>query len=159
MAVEEFDPEENHLIMKKLPALCALLLLLTAAGCNRGPERVPVSGQVLIDGKPLTMGHVQVQPAGARASLGDIDATGRFTLYAKKPSDPGVVLGEHDVAIHAIEVINAGSQRRLVPPLYETPSESKLKVNITGPTDNLTINLTWEGSGKKGPYIENFGKE
>lgn len=144
-----------------MKSLCGLvcLLALVIAGCNKGPERVPVSGQVLIDGQPLTIGHVQVQPAGARPSLGKLDANGRFTLYAKEPSEPGVTVGEHDVVIHAIEVLNAGSQRRHVPPLYENAAESKLKAKIDGPTDNLVINLTWEGSGKKGPYIEKMAKE
>lgn len=146
--------------MKQLLQLLSLLLFpFLTAGCDKSPERVPVSGQVLIDGKPLTHGFVQVQPDGARASLGKLDASGRFTLYAKEPSEPGVVIGDHPVAIHAIEVLNAGSQRRLAPEKYESPADSNLRVNITGPTDNLVINLTWEGSGKKGPYLESFGKE
>ncbi len=144
-----------------MKSLCGLVCLLTLAiaGCNKGPERVPVSGQVLIDGKPLTVGHIELHPTGARRSQGKIDDKGRFTLYAKEPNEPGVTIGEHDVVIHAIEVINAGSQRRHVPPLYENAEESKLKAKIDGPTDNLVINLTWEGSGKKGPYLEKMAKE
>lgn len=137
---------------------CAAVLLFLAGCGNKGPERVTVSGQVLIDGKPLTLGTVKVMPVGARASMGNLDANGRFTLMAKKEV-AGLPLGEHPVEIIAIEVLNAGSQRRLVPPLYEDHKVSNLKVNITGPTDNLVINLTWAGSGKKGPYVEKFGKE
>jgi len=137
--------------------LCLLLPSLTACG-SKGPERVHVSGQVLIDGKPLTHGFVRILPDGARPSLGQLEKDGRFTLEAKKEI-PGVPLGEHPVEIHAIEVLNAGSQRRHVPPLYEDHAASNLKVKIDGPTDNLVINLTWQGSGKKGPYVESFGKE
>lgn len=139
--------------------LLPLLMLPILGGCgNKAPERVPVSGQVLIDGKPLTQGFVRILPDGARPSLGQIDASGRFTLEAKKDV-PGVPLGEHPVEIHAIEVLNAGSQRRHVPALYENPELSKLRVKIDGATEALVINLTWEGSGKKGPYVESFGKE
>jgi len=139
--------------------LLTLILFPHLVGCgNSGPERVAVSGQVLIDGKPLAHGFVRLLPDGARPSLGKLDASGLFTLEAKNDS-PGVPLGEHPVEIHAIEVLNAGSQRRHVPPLYENPTVSKLKVKIDGPTDALLINLTWEGSGKKGPYVESFGKE
>lgn len=138
--------------------LFTLLLLPLSACGNKGPERVPVSGQVLIDGKPLTHGFVRILPDGARASLGKLDAAGRFTLEAKK-DQPGVPLGEHPVEIIAIEVLNAGSQRRHVPPIYEDHAASKLRVKIDGATEALVINLTWEGSGKKGPYVESFGKE
>jgi hypothetical protein len=136
-----------------------LLIVLCLAGCgDKAPERVPVSGQVLIDGKPLTQGFVRILPDGARPSLGKLDANGRFTLEAKQDV-PGVPLGEHPVEIHAIEVLNAGSQRRHVPALYENHELSKLRVKIDGATEALVINLTWEGSGKKGPYVESFGKE
>ena len=139
--------------------LLLTFVFLALAGCSKsGPERVPVSGQVLIDGKPLTQGFVRILPDGARPSLGKLDANGRFTLEAKKDS-PGVPLGEHPVEIHAIEVLNAGSQRRHVPPLYEDHAASKLKVKIDGATEALVINLTWQDSGKKGPYVESFGKE
>lgn len=135
------------------------ILFVSLAGCGKSaPERVLVSGQVLIDDKPLTMGFVRILPDNARPSTGQIDANGRFTLEAKKDT-PGVPLGEHPVEIIAIEVLNAGSQRRHVPPIYEDHAASKLKVKIDGPTENLVIKLTWEGSGKKGPFVESFGKE
>ena len=53
----------------KLPAsawlLPALAMVCSMAGCGDGrPTRVPVSGQVLIDGAPLTHGYVRFTPAG-----------------------------------------------------------------------------------------------
>lgn len=137
-------------------AVCLLALFL---GCgSEAPQRVPVSGKVLIDGKPLTHGVVKVMPDGARPSMGNVDENGAFTLTAQAPGD-GVTLGEHPVEIFAIKPVNGSSQWRYVPSMYEDHTTSNLKVNIPGPTDNLVIHLTWKGSGQKGPYLEKTDKE
>lgn len=130
-------------------------LLLLAVGCSKGPEIVPVSGQVLIDGKPLTHGFVQVAPKGFRAASGKIGPDGRFTLTTLKPGD-GCLVGTHPAAVIATESINAGSQRWHAPKKYQDFATSGLTVTVTGPTDSLTIELTWDG-GK--PFIQYFGKE
>ncbi len=47
--------------------LLTTLSVVVLPGCGDGrPTRVPISGQVLIDGKPLTTGAVRLVPAGAR---------------------------------------------------------------------------------------------
>lgn len=61
-------------------------LVFAAAGCGDGrPERVPISGQVLLDGQPLTYGYVRFVPEGARASGGGLDENGRFVLGCLRP--------------------------------------------------------------------------
>lgn len=124
-------------------------------GCDSGPRVVPVSGTVLIDGKPLTHGVVQVIPDGGRAAVGDIQSDGRFTLTTFKSND-GCILGEHRVAIIAHETLGAGSQRWHAPKKYIDPTTSELTAAITGPTNDLTLSLTW---GDEKPFVETFGRE
>ncbi len=137
-------------------ALVALAaLLLSTAGCVRGPRIVPVSGQVLIDGKPLEHGFVQVIPEGYRAASGKIGPDGRFQLTTFAPND-GCAVGSHPATVIGVETINPTSQRWHAPKKYADPATSGLTVTIEGPTDSLTIKLTWDG-GK--PFVEHFSKE
>lgn len=123
------------------------LLALTAAfigGCGDGrPKRVPVSGQVFIDGKPLaagTDGFIRVEPTDGRAATGKIDPTnGTFTLTTYETSD-GCIQGTHGVAV----VVNAtisGKLIPLIPDRYSRADTSGLSVTIDGPTDSLKIEL------------------
>jgi len=70
--------------------LLLFLLSLFAIGCSDGrPDRVPVSGQVLIDGKPLTCGGVTFIPDGHRASHGTIGHWRTTVLLTLYPVEPG----------------------------------------------------------------------
>lgn len=134
-------------------ALNSVLLssLLFVVGCNDGlPTRVPVSGRVLIDGQPLKCGFVRFVPADARASMGTLDADGRFKLYCFKPDD-GAVLGLHRVEVSGRERIREGELRWHAPTKYASFQTSGLTQEITGPTDSVLIELSWEG-GK--PFLE-----
>lgn len=122
-----------------------LLVALAAAGCGDGrPARYPVSGQVLIDGKPLTYGYVKFVPNDARPSGGYVDEQGRFTLgcFAK---DDGVIPGIHRVEVDAAESI--GSKERLwhAPKKYSNFNSSGLTQEVNEPMDAVVINLTWDG--------------
>jgi hypothetical protein len=134
----------SALVIALLPS-CLLLL-----GCNKGPEIVPVSGQVLIDGKPLEHGYIRVLPTGGRAAQAEIRKEGKFTLTTKVEGD-GCLLGTHVVAIIALEIIGPGKQRWHAPNKYRKAKTSGLTVQIDGPTDDLTVELTWDG-GK--PFID-----
>jgi len=127
------------------------LLFPLVAGCGDGrPRRVPVSGQVLIDGKPLTRGFIRLVPEGARPAAGQIGPDGRFTLKTFEPGD-GAVTGRHEVSVTAVESLSDTVQRWYTPKKYADPSTSGLTVTINEPTDSLLIELTWDG-GK--PFIE-----
>lgn len=124
------------------------------AGCDDGrPTRVPISGQVLIDGKPLTLGFIRFIAEKQRPASSEIGPDGRFTLgtYGK---DDGVVLGTHKVTISACEVLGPRRQRWLAPKRYARPNSTDQEVKIDGPTDDLVIELTWDG-GK--PFVERSG--
>ncbi|MGI9429121.1 MAG: hypothetical protein ACR2NM_10715 [Bythopirellula sp.] len=120
-------------------------------GCDDGrPDRVKVSGKVLIDGEPLTQGIVQFVPDGARPAAGKLDQDGRFTLTCYDGGD-GVVLGTHKVMIAAKEVLGESKVRWLAPPKYADFRNSGLSYEISEPTDDLVIELTWNG-GK--PFVQ-----
>lgn len=131
----------------------AIVLAIAAAtlGCSDGlPTRVPVSGVVLIDGKPLTSGSIMVVPAGQRPAGGSIGPDGRFTLSCFAQND-GVVPGTHRVAVQANEHIGERETRWLAPKKYGNVATSGLTLTVAEPTDDVVINLSWDG---KKPFVE-----
>lgn len=134
-----------------LPLVLCLAALCVVAGCGQGrPDRVAVSGQVLIDGQPLTQGLIQFVPEGARPSGGKLDANGRFKLTCYDGGD-GIVPGTHRVMISAKEILSESKVRWHAPPKYADFRESGLVFTIEEPTDSLKIELTWDG-GK--PFVQ-----
>ncbi|MDZ4657552.1 MAG: hypothetical protein SH868_08220 [Bythopirellula sp.] len=133
----------------QIAALLTILLLATGCGESR-PARVTVSGHVLIDGQPLTVGNIKFVPDGARPSSGKLDAEGKFTLTCYDGGD-GVVPGRHRAQISAMEVISASKVRWMAPPKYADFRTSELEFEINEPTDDLKIELTWDG-GK--PFVQ-----
>jgi hypothetical protein len=128
-----------------------MAFVLLAVGCGDGrPSRVPVSGRVLIDGKPLTFGYVRLVPENARAATAQIKPDGRFTLKTFEEGD-GAVLGTHPIMIQAAERLTETKQRWHAPKKYANPKTSGLTATIDGPTDSLLIELTWDGGR---PFIE-----
>ena len=143
---------EFALPLRPLPLLAVLFAILAAAGCGDGrPARVPVSGQVLIDGQPLTHGYVRFTPANSRASTGQLDSQGRFTLTCFESGD-GAVIGTHKVSVMAQEPIGQESIKWHAPKKYADPETSNLTQQITAPTDSIVINLTW--GSQTGPFTE-----
>jgi hypothetical protein len=129
----------------------AVLLVGVFAGCGDGrPRRVPVSGQVLIDGKPLRCGYVRVLPEKSRAATGTIDKQGRFQLTTFDPGD-GCVPGTHPVEVFAAEKAGPSAVRWLIPKDYQDEATSGLTVTIKEPTDSLVIKLSWKGGQ---PFVE-----
>jgi hypothetical protein len=132
-----------------LTIACCLTL-----GCGDGrPQRVPVSGQVLIDGKPLTTGGVRFTPLSGRPSSGSIDSEGRFSLMTYEAGD-GCTLGAHRISVVAVEQVNSSTRRWNAPKSYASPQTSGLAQTIEGPVDSLKIELTW--GNQKGPIVENI---
>lgn len=82
-----------------------------AAGCGQDrPDRVRVSGQVLIDGQPLTCGFVRIMAENARPATGTIGPDGRFTLTSFDKED-GCVPSKHPAMVLAVESVGANAQR------------------------------------------------
>ena len=134
-------------------------MLLLASGCgNKGPKPVPVSGMVMIDGKPLAGGFIRVVPEGGRPSGGTIGTDGRFTLGCFT-NDDGCLTGTHKVEIQGFESLSETRRKWLAPRKYASTGTSGLTVAINGPTDALRIDLTWAGSPEKGPFVEEMAGE
>lgn len=130
-----------------------LLTLIVVFGCSDGrPPRVLVSGNVVIDGQPLKCGSVRFIPAGARPSRGSLDQNGRFTLTCFDPND-GVVLGTHRVEVAGCEELGPSKVFWHAPQKYADANTSGIAKEISGPTDSLLIELTWDG-GK--PFLQTF---
>ena len=128
-----------------------LLQMIAIGGCGDGrPKLVPVSGRVLIDGKPLEIGFVHVVPPGDRPAIGKLGPKGRFTLTTFDDND-GCVLGKHPVAVIANKHIGSADLQWFAPIKYGDIATSGLQIDVSGPRDDVEINLTWDG-GK--PFIE-----
>lgn len=86
-------------------ALFPICLLL--AGCG-GSGIVAVSGKLTFKGKPVTNAFVNFVPAdGGRPSMGETDASGKFTL-TYDPQTKGVRTGKHKVFVTYNAVADAG---------------------------------------------------
>jgi len=90
---------------QRVTAVAVALVLLTTTGCGGGPKYVPVSGVVLLDGKPYGKAVVSFQPLGTsenpnpgRGSSAYTDENGRFVLKSDDGTD-GAVVGKHIVRI------------------------------------------------------------
>ena len=124
-----------------------------ASGCSDGkPHPVKVSGQVFLNGQPLSFkgdGFIQVVPQNSRAATGRINPQdGTFSLTTTEPGD-GVMPGKHPVTIKVTAVGHHGNAVGLLPDAYAHTSTSDLEVTIDQPTDTLRIDLT--GKLKKPP--------
>jgi hypothetical protein len=139
--------------MTRSPAILAIAL--ASLGCSSQPKIVPVSGIVLIDGQPLKHGQILVAPAGYRPAMATLGPDGRFTLGTNADAD-GVALGTHPVAVVAYEIVKPGVQKWHAPKKYNSTETSGLTMTVEKATNDIVINLTWEG-GK--PFLVTSEKE
>jgi hypothetical protein len=134
---------------------CLLVSLTFLVGCGDGlPQRVPVSGVVLVDGQPATSGTIEFAPvSGGRGAAGEIGSDGRFTMTTFKPGD-GCTLGDHKVTINSYKDLAGNTRHWLLPKKYAVPATSPLVFTVKATTDDAKFELTW--NGKKGPEIERY---
>lgn len=126
-------------------AMLCLIALAFASGCGDGrPDRKMVSGQVLIDGKPLGYGYVRFVPKNSRPSQAQLDENGRFTLSCYG-ADDGVVPGVHKVEVNGAEYVSSTEVLWHAPKKYSSFRFSPLTQEISDATDSLVINLSWDG--------------
>jgi hypothetical protein len=86
-------------MLASLIAVCTL----SAAGCG-GPKLVPVSGTVLVNGKPMGDLRLEFLPDPEQGTQGPrstatTDQEGHFQLVCEYRSRPGAVVGMHRVVV------------------------------------------------------------
>jgi hypothetical protein len=130
-----------------------VIFLIGVIGCGDGrPVRVAVSGNVVIDGAPVTRGSVKFVPEKGRPSFGNIGPDGHFTLTCYDGND-GALPGKHRVQVDANRGISEKKMEIFTPKHYADFRTSGIEIVIDKAVDDLKIELTW-GNEKKGPYIE-----
>ena len=134
-----------------VPRYICLTVALFCVGCSDRPHIVPISGQVLIDGKPLSYGFIRFSSGEGRPALGRLDKEGRFRLSTYESGD-GAIVGSHRIAVLTHEITDTGIKWH-APKEYADYAASGLTAKITEPTDSLVINLSWDGekSGNRPP--------
>ena len=75
--------------------LAAALAVMLASGCagESGPPRLPVSGKVTLDGKPLPSGTITFLPTGKGEAASGPIADGSFAVEPVRGSGPGEIQG------------------------------------------------------------------
>lgn len=128
------------------PVLISAFVFTSAlsSGCQKHQtyEKVSVSGRVLVDGSPLTIGYVRFIPtSGGRPAVANVGADGRFDF-----GDQGVVVGKHRIEVVASEQVGATGYRWHAPAKYASYATSGLEQEIAQPTSNLSLNLIGDGA-------------
>jgi hypothetical protein len=135
--------------------LLTLLSALVLSGCEeRGVQRVPVSGIVRIDGRPLMSGTVRFGPTSGRPVSAKIQQDGKFELASEglnQVRQPGVPLGRYRVQVSAAKIVNDQAIEWSAPERYADFRTSGLQVTVEKPVDDLFIDLTSGGSETHGP--------
>jgi hypothetical protein len=108
-------------------------------------ERVPVSGEVLIDGQPLTTGNIQFVPEDGRPSSAAIQPDGHFEVSSEsvgRTKEMGAAPGRYHVQVASSKVIDEKTIHWNAPARYADFRTSGLEVVIDKPTTDLRIQLT-----------------
>jgi hypothetical protein len=118
--------------------LFAAVIAAGFSGCgSEDTGLLPVSGQVIYDGKPLTTGTVSFHPVGTTGHVptGSIDKDGRYTLSTNY--QPGAPPGKYKVVINATEPVkvvpgkaNPGLPKSIIPRRYNQASASPFEVEV-----------------------------
>lgn len=135
------------------------IVLIGGCGGPSAPEIVPVTGQVLLNGKPLPKAQIRFIPITLEVgseyiATGTTDDNGEFTLMCK--GQPGACVSEHAVTVSESDVppelMGEDKQRELaayrnslanrpIPQLYASPVNNPLIVAVSQDQSEYTIEL------------------
>ncbi len=138
-----------RLVVMRLVVMVVMLVGL--AGCIRPPLLVPVKGVVLLDGKPLSSGVVQFQPAAGQLASGVIAGDGTFTLSRHLPND-GIPPGTYRVAVTAFDPLAEvqSVENLIVPVKYTRFGSSGIEFTVfPGTLEPLVVSLSSESDGPR----------
>jgi len=133
---------------RAIAPVCLILLgmgLWTGCGPDNPLNRLPVSGEVQLDGLPLDQGTIRFTPEGKEGvASGALITNGQYAI----PTEDGLPVGKYRVRINAPEGAGAGSDpnqppgpttaqpaRERIPPKYNTQSEIVEEVTADGPNE------------------------
>ena len=142
------------------------LILLTAglllSGCgSAGPDLVPVSGTVTLDGKPLANAHVTFEPHNGASSIAMTNSQGEYSLVFPG-NRVGALPGEHRVTIQYYlhsdgsapdlsggedgvddyeQQVAAGKLKPMLPPKYSDPEKTELKAEVSAAQPSVNFDL------------------
>jgi hypothetical protein len=116
-----------------------IVLLLVFSGCSKtGPDLVPVSGRVTLNGKPAESTKVMFYPEGEKSpSLGRTDKDGRYMLRYKRGVEGGTI-GWNIVRLETVTEVTHG--RQLVPERFITGSDLRREVKPGSNTFDFELN-------------------
>ena len=131
----------------------ALTFLFLQPGCGDGQDtRLPISGMVTLDGKPLADAKVTLVPIdGRRVANAITNETGRFESATTFTSGDGALIGKHNVAITpktpppmpgeefsspGVKPVKSAKYVAPIPTQYGKPKESGLEADVARGTDN-----------------------
>jgi hypothetical protein len=131
-------------------AAITFVVVAATAGCRNANEldTAPVSGRVLLNGKPLSTGTVTFVPNRGRVAKGDIQSDGTFELSTYRSHD-GAIVGSHKAAVLVLRpnidpAVGPEHDKpiMMIPPRYATAEESGLKYEVkSGHDNNFTLEL------------------
>lgn len=138
--------------MKNLSAGVAVVLALFIGGlcgCGNYEGRIPVTGTVTLDGKPLGNGMISfVGPKGYAVASGEI-REGRYAL-SESASRDGIDTGDYLVSIESWEELpgaelpdgSFSKGKSAIPERYQDPSTSGLTATVTPKDRKFDFELT-----------------
>jgi hypothetical protein len=124
--------------------LIAGLLLFAVAGCGGSQGRV--SGQVTLDGQPLTKGDISFSPvADGVVASGQIDSGGNYSL--KVGTSAAIPPGSYRVTVVAVEPVAPTPEHPeplptlLTPKKYNNPATSELSAEVKAGSNTFNFDL------------------
>lgn len=142
-------------------SLVGIVLALPAAGCGKAkPATAPVSGRVLLDGKPVAGAAVMFEPVdGGVPARGSTGSDGGFRLSTFERDDGGLV-GRHRVSISKFVTEGVAANelgleaapgapglqpKAALPTRYADPKSSGLEATVEA--GGTTVEFTLESKG------------
>jgi hypothetical protein len=124
--------------------------LLVAAGCNRMDGRIPVTGRVTLDGKPVFGVVVRFYASPetkGNGGYGVADASGRFTAKTLQ-GRPGLYSGDYAITLEYIDVFmtpETEAARVNIPAGYANSGGTPWKITVAPPRAELDLQATSGG--------------
>lgn len=135
------------------------LLLLASTGCGDGKGvRIPVSGNVTIDGKPVGFGRISFEPIdkpGKFIGGSSLGTDGSYQVTTFTAFD-GLPPGKYQVTITATEAMGDSGERWHAPKKYSMLDKSGLTAEVNEETKTIDFELTWKGDKKSAPFVVKF---